>query len=339
MNIKKNNILITGAAGFIGFHTAQACMDKGYHVVGVDNLNDYYDPVLKMARLKLLEGYDAFSFYKLDIADSDAMAVFFKDHQDIRAIIHLAAQAGVRYSIENPKAYSDSNLTGFLNVLEGARGLQNMGVLKHFVYASSSSVYGGNTKVPFSVDDPVDNPVSFYAATKRSGELMSQAYANLYQIPSTGLRFFTVYGPWGRPDMAYFSFTKNILEGAPIAVFNSGKMQRDFTWYEDIIEGIMAVLTTPPKSVEQGTIATAPHRIFNLGNNKAEKLTDFIEVIETALGIEAEKIMKPMAAGDVEATYADISLSQDILGFTPKTPISVGIPKFIQWYKEFYNVG
>ena len=332
-------ILITGAAGFIGFHTAQACMDKGYHVVGIDNLNDYYDPALKMARLKLLEGYDAFSFYKLDIADSDAMAVFFKDHQDIRAIIHLAAQAGVRYSIENPKAYSDSNLTGFLNVLEGARELQNMGVLKHFVYASSSSVYGGNTKVPFSVDDPVDNPVSFYAATKRSGELMSQAYANLYQIPSTGLRFFTVYGPWGRPDMAYFSFTKNILEGAPIAVFNSGKMQRDFTWYEDIIEGIMAVLTTPPKSGEQGTIATAPHRIFNLGNNKAEKLTDFIEVIETALGIEAEKIMKPMAAGDVEATYADISLSQDILGFTPKTPISVGIPKFIQWYKEFYNVG
>lgn len=314
-------------------------MDKGYHVIGIDNLNDYYDPALKLARLKILEGYDAFSFYKLDIADSDAMAVFFKDHQDIRAIIHLAAQAGVRYSIENPKAYSDSNLSGFLNMLEGARELQNVGVLKHFVYASSSSVYGGNTKVPFSVDDPVDNPVSFYAATKRSGELMSQAYANLYQIPSTGLRFFTVYGPWGRPDMAYFSFTKNILEGLPISVFNNGKMQRDFTWYEDIVEGIMAVLTTPPKSGEQGVIATAPHRIFNLGNNKAEKLTDFIEVIEQALGIEAEKIMKPMAAGDVEATYADISLSQDILGFAPKTPISVGIPKFIQWYKEFYNVG
>ncbi|HCK31914.1 MAG: hypothetical protein CMH32_01730 [Micavibrio sp.] len=332
-------ILITGAAGFIGFHTARACMDKGYHVIGIDNLNDYYDPALKLARLKILEGYDAFSFYKLDIADSDAMAVFFKDHQDIRAIIHLAAQAGVRYSIENPKAYSDSNLSGFLNMLEGARELQNVGVLKHFVYASSSSVYGGNTKVPFSVDDPVDNPVSFYAATKRSGELMSQAYANLYQIPSTGLRFFTVYGPWGRPDMAYFSFTKNILEGLPISVFNNGKMQRDFTWYEDIVEGIMAVLTTPPKSGEQGVIATAPHRIFNLGNNKAEKLTDFIEVIEQALGIEAEKIMKPMAAGDVEATYADISLSQDILGFAPKTPISVGIPKFIQWYKEFYNVG
>lgn len=332
-------ILITGAAGFIGFHTAQACMDKGYHVIGIDNLNDYYDPALKMARLKILEGYDAFSFYKLDIADSDATAVFFKDHQDIRAIIHLAAQAGVRYSIDNPRSYSDSNLSGFLNVLEGARELQNMGVLKHFVYASSSSVYGGNTKVPFSVDDPVDNPVSFYAATKRSGELMVQAYANLYEIPSTGLRFFTVYGPWGRPDMAYFSFTKDILEGAPIFVFNNGKMQRDFTWYEDIIEGIMAVLTTPPKSGEQGTIATAPHRIFNLGNNKAEKLTDFIEIIEKALGIEAEKIMKPMASGDVEATYADIALSQDILGFAPKTPISEGIPKFIHWYKEFYNVG
>lgn len=328
-------ILLTGAAGFIGFHTARALIARGEQVVGVDILNDYYDPALKEARLDLLKAEDNFTFYKADIADEAAMKAIMEKHPDIDRIIHLAAQAGVRYSLENPHAYERSNLAGQLVMLELARHCEG---LKHFVYASSSSVYGGNTKQPFSIDDPVNAPVSLYAATKRAGELMTQSYSHLYQIPATGLRFFTVYGPWGRPDMAYFSFARDILEGRPIQVFNEGNMKRDFTWIDDCVAGILSALDHPPAPHDEFCFHDAPHRLFNLGNNKPERLLYFIETIEKALGQTAEKIMAPMAPGDVEETYADIDASRALLGYDPKTPLSEGIPQFVTWLRAFYKL-
>ncbi|MCB1321789.1 MAG: SDR family NAD(P)-dependent oxidoreductase, partial [Leptospiraceae bacterium] len=328
-------ILLTGAAGFIGFHTAQALLAAGEQVIGVDNLNEYYDVTLKKARLEQLEKRDGFTFYKADIADRDAMQGIMDAHPQIDRIIHLAAQAGVRHSLTHPFDYEHSNLMGPLVLLELARHREG---LKHFVYASSSSVYGGNTKQPFSIDDQVNAPVSLYAATKRAGELMTQSYSYLYNIPATGLRFFTVYGPWGRPDMAYFSFTRDILAGKPITVFNQGDMKRDFTWIDDVVSGIIAVLGHPPVAHGPHCIHDAPHRVFNLGNNRAESLLYFIETIETALGVRTEKIMAPMAPGDVPETYADIDASKEVFGYDPKTPLSEGIPQFVEWYRSFYGI-
>lgn len=333
-----STVLVTGAAGFIGFHTSQALLNAGHTVIGIDNLNDYYSPALKQDRLDQLLPRNGFTFHHMDIADRAAMAKLFDDNPQINIIINLAAQAGVRYSLENPHAYADSNLVGYLNILEGARALHEKGDFKHLVYASSSSVYGGNTKLPFSVEDDIRTPVSLYAATKCAGELMSQSYAHLYRIPSTGLRFFTVYGPWGRPDMAYFSFTKAILEGKPIRVFNHGDMKRDFTWYEDIVAGILGAMQAVPEAGMPYTKGGAPHRVFNLGNNKAENLLYFIETIEKALGQETEKMMEPMAPGDVKETFADIKASKEVFGFDPKTPMEKGIPLFIDWYKHYYGI-
>ncbi len=329
-------ILVTGAAGFVGYHTIRALIAQGETVVGVDNLNDYYDVSLKQTRLEDLKKLNGFTFYKADIAERNTIEKIFSAHPEIDRIIHLAAQAGVRYSLENPYVYGESNLTGHLVMLEAARALGSR--CKHFVYASSSSVYGGNTKTPFSVKDEVNSPVSLYAATKRAGELMAQSYAHLYHIPATGLRFFTVYGPIGRPDMAYFSFTKNIVEGRPIKIFNHGKMRRDFTWIDDIVAGILAALETPPKPGDLHCIHDAPHRVFNLGNNQSESLLDFVETVEKALGKSAQKEMCEMMPGDVVETYADIDATYEVLGYRPRTPISVGIPKFVEWYKSYYGV-
>lgn len=333
-------ILITGAAGFIGFHTAKALLERGDSVIGVDNLNDYYGVELKDARLDILGQYENFTFYKADIADREAIQGIMTAHPQIDRIINLAAQAGVRYSLQNPYAYEQSNLLGQLVMLEAARhckGPDGEG-LKHFVYASSSSVYGGNTKQPFSVDDEVNQPVSLYAATKRAGELMTQSYSHLYNIPATGLRFFTVYGTYGRPDMAYFSFTRNIMDGNAIEVFNNGDMRRDFTWIDDVVNGILGVLEAVPQPHGKYCIHDAPHRIFNLGNNRSESLMEFIETIENAIGRETRKIMAPMAPGDVKETYADIEPAREVFGYDPKTPISEGIPRFVEWYCDFYGV-
>ncbi|NDE90154.1 MAG: NAD-dependent epimerase/dehydratase family protein [Alphaproteobacteria bacterium] len=316
-------ILLTGAAGFIGFHTTLALLKRGETVIGVDNLNNYYDVNLKKARLAQLLAHKNFSFHKMDIADKTAIASLPKTFD---RIIHLAAQAGVRYSLKNPQAYIDSNITGHLTMLELAR---NTDGLKHFVYASSSSVYGGNTKTPFSIKDAVEKPVSLYAATKRAGELMAYNYAHLFRFAATGLRFFTVYGPWGRPDMAAYLFTKNILAGEPIAVFNHGKMQRDFTYIDDIVDGILATLDHPLRTDD------VPHRVFNLGNSHPEKLTDFIGIIENALGKKAIYDFQPIQPGDVPSTSADISESKEILGFQPKVTIDEGIPRFVAWYKNY----
>jgi len=319
-------ILLTGAAGFIGFHTAKALLARGDAVVGIDNLNDYYPVKLKEARLTQLEPYDNFSFHVADIVDRDALLKLFKgEHFD--AIIHLAAQAGVRYSLDHPFDYADSNLVGHLTMLELARAQPH---LKHMVYASSSSVYGGNTKLPFSEEDAVDHPVSLYAATKRSCELMSHSYAHLFRLPLTGLRFFTVYGPWGRPDMAYWTFTRDIIDGKPIRVFNNGDMSRDFTYVDDIVEGVLAVLDGPP-STDNNT----PHRIYNIGNNKPEKLMDFIGLIEQLTGKTADKTMEPMQPGDVYSTYADISAINRDFGFEPKTSLAEGLPRFVEWYRAY----
>lgn len=327
-------ILLTGAAGFIGYHTSLRLLKDGYRVIGVDNLNDYYDPALKAARLDILQARPEFTFIRADIADKTAMTEIAAAHSDTAIIIHLAAQAGVRYSIENPYAYGQSNLLGHLVMLETARNLPR---LEHFVYASSSSVYGDNDKIPFAADDRTDTPVSLYAATKKSGELMSHAYAGLYGFPATGLRFFTVYGPYGRPDMAYFSFTDDILAGKPIRVFNHGDMRRDFTWIGDIVDGVIGAMKAVPAPGDPYTTGNAAHRIFNLGNNRPEKLGDFIGLIEKALGKRAEKIMLPMQDGDVHETYADITAAQAVFGYTPQTPLSAGIPEFIAWYKNFYG--
>jgi UDP-glucuronate 4-epimerase len=319
-------VLVTGAAGFIGYHTSQALLARGEKVLGVDNVNDYYDPNLKRARLAEIKSPD-FTLIEADIADRDAMMAVREKHPEIRAIINLAAQAGVRYSLDNPHAYTRSNIEGHLVMLEMGRALPNF---EHFVYASSSSVYGANSELPFTIEERVNQPVSLYAATKRAGELMSHCYTRLYGIPSTGLRFFTVYGPWGRPDMAAWIFARKILAGEPIEVFNRGDMRRDFTFIDDIVQGVLAALDHPPA----GHI---PERVFNLGNNNSEKLTDFIDILQDAIGIKADVILKPMQMGDVKETYADISASQKILGFEPTTSIKDGIPQFIDWYRWYHG--
>jgi UDP-glucuronate 4-epimerase len=321
-------ILVTGAAGFIGAAVSQALLARGDAVAGIDNLNDYYDVSLKQARLARLEANSDFTFRKLDISDRAGMLKLAEDFPGIDGIVHLAAQAGVRYSLIDPYAYVQSNVLGQVVMLELARKLK---ALRHFVYASSSSVYGANTKTPFSIEDPVTQPNSLYAATKRADELIGHTYAHLYKIPATGLRFFTVYGPWGRPDMAAFIFTRQIIAGEPISVFNKGEMWRDFTFIDDIVNGVVRALDRP-------AAGTPPHMVYNLGNHKSEKLTDFIAQIEQALQRKAQVKLEPMQPGDVPATYADIEASRRDLGFEPTTPISVGIPKFIDWYKDFYKV-
>jgi UDP-glucuronate 4-epimerase len=333
-------ILVTGCAGFIGFHVAQRLLERGERVLGLDNLNPYYDVRLKEARLEQLQRSKQFQFERLDLADRSAMASLFERYP-IRRVIHLAAQAGVRYSLTNPHAYVDSNLTGFVNILEGCRHIK----VEHIVYASSSSVYGGNTHMPFSVHDNVDHPVSLYAATKKANELMAHCYAHLYRIPSTGLRFFTVYGPWGRPDMALFIFTKAILEGKPIEVFNFGKMQRDFTYIDDIAEGVIRVLDKPAtadptwnSACPDPSKSSGPYRIYNIGNHQPVELLHLIEILEGCLGRKAEKVMLPIQLGDVPATFADIEALESDIGFKPATSIDTGIGKFIQWYRAFYHV-
>jgi UDP-glucuronate 4-epimerase len=329
-------ILITGAAGFIGFHLCRALLDQGHRVLGWDNINDYYDISLKNARLSILKQYPNFEFIHADINDINTItAIIDRAKQTpITHIVHLAAQAGVRYSLENPSAYVSSNLAGQVSMLELVRTLYADYGLKHFVYASSSSVYGGNQKVPFAVTDDVSLPVSLYAATKRSGELLVQSYAHLFGIPCTGLRFFTVYGAYGRPDMAYFSFTKDILAGKPIQIFNHGHMKRDFTYIDDIVTGIIASMNVIPLPQP---IGGARHEIFNLGNHRSENLLDFVGVLEDLLDKKAEKIFAPMAAGDVAETFADIETAQERLGYQPKTSITQGLSTFVDWYKDFYG--
>jgi UDP-glucuronate 4-epimerase len=324
------SVLVTGVAGFIGHHVAIALLDRGESVVGVDNLNDYYDVRLKEARLARLTGRPGFAFHRIDIADHTEVESVLDAHADIDRIIHLAAQAGVRYSLEHPFAYSRANLDGHLVMLEAARRLDPC---RHFVYASSSSVYGGNDKLPFAIEDRVDSPVSLYAATKRSGELMSHSYAHLYRIPATGLRFFTVYGPWGRPDMSAYIFARRILAGEPIPVFNHGDMKRDFTYIDDIVAGVLACLDHPP----QGNEGSAPHNLYNLGNHRCETLPRFIELIEQALGKKAQLDLQPMQPGDVRETFADIEAARRDLGFEPRTSIDEGIPRFIAWYRDYHG--
>lgn len=333
-------ILVTGVAGFIGFHTAIRLLARGEKVIGLDNVNDYYDVRLKKARLAKLKPFRQFTFTKTDLANRVKMRKLFAE-QPIVKVVHLAAQAGVRYSLVNPHAYTDSNIEGFLNILEGCRHAK----VKHLVYASSSSVYGGNTQMPFSIHDNVDHPISLYAASKKANELMAHCYAHLYRIPCTGLRFFTVYGPWGRPDMALFIFTKAILEGKTIEVYNHGKMRRDFTYVDDIVEGVIRTLDHPASpnpawsgdKPDPGT-SSAPARIYNIGNHQPVELLRFIEVLEQTIGKKAKKKLLPIQPGDVPATYADIEDLSRGVGFKPATPIEVGIPRFVQWYREFYKV-
>ncbi|WP_447979440.1 NAD-dependent epimerase [Candidatus Nitrospira bockiana] len=332
-------ILVTGAAGFIGYHVAERLLKRGDTVLGLDNLNPYYDVSLKEARLERLHPFKQFQFERLDLADRVAISNLFRRYP-IRRVVHLAAQAGVRYSLTNPHAYADSNLTGFLNILEGCRHAK----VEHLVFASSSSVYGGNTQMPFSVHHNVDHPVSLYAATKKANELMAHCYAHLYQIPCTGLRFFTVYGPWGRPDMALFLFTKAILEGKPIEVFNFGKMQRDFTYVDDIVEGLVRILDKPA-SIDANwdschpdpSSSSAPYRIYNIGNNRPVELLRVVDLLESELGKHTEKLMLPLQPGDVPATYADINdLIQDVK-FQPSVSIEEGVRRFVEWYRQFYR--
>ena len=320
-------VVVTGAAGFIGAAVSHALLARGAHVIGVDNLNDYYDVSLKQARLDRLTSQPHFDFHQLDISDRDRMLKLAADFPGITHIVHLAAQAGVRYSLVNPYAYITANVMGQVVMQELARALP---ALQHFVYASSSSVYGANKKTPFAVGDAIDHPNSLYAATKRMDELIGHTYAHLYGIPATGLRFFTVYGPWGRPDMAPILFASAIARNKPITVFNHGEMWRDFTYIDDIVDGVLRAMDRPPS-------ATPPHAIYNLGNRKSERLTDFIAEIEKAMGRTAEKILEPIQPGDVPTTYADIEASTRDLGFIPTTPISVGIPKFVAWFKGHYG--
>lgn len=324
-------VLVTGAAGFIGFHLTLALLDRDDEVVGVDNLNDYYDPALKQLRLDEIAKHPKFSsfeFFKADISDRPYMAQLFVDHS-FDVVVNLAAQAGVRYSLENPHAYVESNLVGFVNILEGCRHSK----VKHLVYASSSSVYGMNVKQPFSTDDRVDYPISLYAATKKSNELMAHTYSHLYNIPTTGLRFFTVYGPYGRPDMAYYKFTKAILNGHPIDVYNNGDMRRDFTYIDDIVEGIVRVMDKAPAPHENKySAARPPYSLYNIGNNNPVTLRDFISAIEDACGVNANENLLPMQPGDVPSTYADIGDLSIIFGFKPKTSIDTGLERFVKWY-------
>jgi len=330
---------VTGAAGFIGYHVSQRLLERGDHVVGLDELNDYYDLQLKKDRLARLQGERGFQFVQMDLADRRGMPDLFQENQ-FDVVINMAAQAGVRYSLENPHAYVDSNLVGFVNILEGCR---HHGV-KHLVYASSSSVYGANTKMPFSVHHNVDHPVSLYAASKKANELMAHTYSHLFRLPTTGLRFFTVYGPWGRPDMALFLFTKAILEGRPIDVYNHGKMQRDFTYIDDIVEGVIRVADRIPEpnsewSSDQPDPGTslAPYKLYNIGNNQPVELMHFIEVLEKCLGKTADKNMMPIQPGDVPATYANVDDLMEDVGFRPATTIEEGIAKFVDWYREYYG--
>jgi UDP-glucuronate 4-epimerase len=349
-------VLVTGAAGFIGFHLSKRLLDEGSTVVGIDNLNAYYDVNLKKARLAILKKYDNFTFHKIDIANRRSMESLFQSSpktetlpvtrhasrvtDSFDTVVHLAAQAGVRYSITNPYAYIESNIAGFINILEGCRHHK----VKHLVYASSSSVYGANTKMPFSIHHNIDHPVSLYAATKKANELMAHTYSSLYKIPTTGLRFFTVYGPWGRPDMALFLFTRAILEGKPIDVFNYGKMQRDFTYIDDIIEGVVRVMKKTPKpnpswsgdAPDPGT-SYAPYKVYNIGNNNPVELMTFIEIIEKCIGKKAKKKLLPLQAGDVPATYADVDDLMNDVGFKPATPIEEGVGRFVEWYQKYYQ--
>lgn len=334
-------ILVTGAAGFIGYHTSERLLARGDEVVGLDNVNDYYDPTLKEARIARLSAKPGFRLFRMDLADREGVARLFEAERFDR-VINLAAQAGVRYSITNPHAYIESNLVGFINILEGCR---HTGV-QHLTYASSSSVYGANTAMPFSVHQNIDHPVSLYAATKKANELMAHTYSHLYGLPTTGLRFFTVYGPWGRPDMAMFLFTKAILEGKPIDVFNHGKMQRDFTYIDDIVEGVIRTSdhTAEPNpewnsDAPDPATSKAPYRIYNIGNNNPVELMYLIETIEKSLGRTAEKRMLPLQPGDVPATYANVDALVRDVGFAPKTPIETGVANFVAWYREYFQIG
>jgi UDP-glucuronate 4-epimerase len=338
--MSQNEVLVTGAAGFIGFHVAQRLLSEGREVVGLDVINDYYDPKLKEARLDILKRNSSFSFVKFDLTDRMSTKRLFEQHR-FPVVIHLAAQAGVRYSLQNPHAYIDANIEGFMNVLEGCR----YNDCKHLLFASSSSVYGANTKLPFSVQDNVDHPISLYAASKKANELMAHAYSHLYRIPATGLRFFTVYGPWGRPDMAMFIFAKAILDGTPIKLFNHGNMRRDFTYIDDVSQAVVRLMDHPPHGNPQWSgdrpdpaSSAAPWKIYNVGNNRPEELTHVVSLLEKEFGRSAAKEMLPMQPGDVSATYADVEdLARDI-GFTPATKIEDGIARFAKWYRDYHNL-
>jgi UDP-glucuronate 4-epimerase len=336
---KKNKVLITGAAGFIGFHLAVKLLERGDEVVGLDNINDYYDVTLKQDRLRQIQDKGNFRFARLDLGDRDGVARLFAE-EGFDIVVNLAAQPGVRYSLVNPHAYINSNINGFMNVLEGCRHNR----VRHLVFASSSSVYGANTNMPFSVHHNVDHPVSLYAATKKANELMAHAYSSLYNLPATGLRFFTVYGPWGRPDMAYFLFTEAIFEGKPIKVFNYGKMQRDFTYIDDIVEGVIRVMDRTPApdpgwsgAKPDSATSYAPYRLYNIGNNQPVELMRFIAVLESCLGRKAEKELLPLQAGDVSATYADVDDLIRDTGFKPSITVEDGLGRFVQWYREYYK--
>jgi UDP-glucuronate 4-epimerase len=324
-------VLLTGAAGFIGYHVSEKLLARGEEVIGLDNVNDYYDVRLKEARLARLKRHRNFTFHKVDISDDAGFAAAVSSCKTVDRVVHLAAQAGVRYSLTHPFAYVKANLVGHMMMLEYCRHLPKC---EHMVYASSSSVYGGNTKLPFAVEDRTDAPVSLYAATKKADENMSYCYSHLYGLKQTGLRFFTVYGPWGRPDMALYIFTKSIMEGRPIPVFNHGDMKRDFTFIDDIVAGVVASLDHPPPNGKSG----APHRVYNIGNHRSEPLMRLIEVLERALNRKAVIDFQPMQPGDVKETYADIAAIQRDLGYAPTTPIDVGVPKFVQWYREYHGV-
>ena len=324
-------IIVTGVAGFIGSYVAQALLDRGQQVLGLDNINSYYDPALKHARLARLQGRNGFRFRQVDIAEPAALRQAVADALPVTAqIVHLAAQAGVRYSIEQPEEYARANLSGHFNMLQIARAAPN---LRHLVYASSSSVYGASKKVPFALDDPADHPMSLYAATKRADELLSISHARIYKLPQTGLRFFTVYGPWGRPDMAYYKFTAAILSGAPIEVYGGGALSRDFTYIDDIVAGVLAALDRPPSPTEE-----EPHRLYNLGNDNPETVTALVDAVEAACGRKAIRVDKPMPLGDVPQTWADISISRRDLGYAPKTDLGTGIGRFVAWYRDYAKV-
>ena len=336
----RDPVLVTGAAGFIGFHVTERLLSEGHRVVGLDSLNSYYDPQLKAARLQILKRHSNFSFAKLDLADRSAIRSLFAQHR-FPMVVHLAAQAGVRYSLDHPHAYVDANLEGFVNVLEGCRH----NGCKHLVFASSSSVYGANTKLPFSVHDNVDHPISLYAASKKANELMAHAYSHLYRIPATGLRFFTVYGPWGRPDMAMFIFAKAILAGEPIGLFNHGKMRRDFTYIDDVSQAVVRVMDRAPQgqpdfdgSMPDPSTSRAPWRIYNIGNNRPEQLTHVVSLLEKEFGRIAQKDMLPMQPGDVEATFADVADLERDIGFRPATTIEQGIARFAKWFREYHRI-